>query len=224
MQTGPSIVAVAALIGDQARAAALTALMDGRALTATELADAAGVTRQTMSSHLAQLREAGLLAVEAQGRHRYFRLAGPEIAHLLESMMGLADATTHARTGPRDPALRRARVCYDHVAGELGVRIHDSLLRSGALTAGGDGLVLTPAGETLFTGLGIDTQALRAQKRVFCRACLDWSERRPHLAGSLGAALLARLFERDWVRRVRDSRVLAPTAPGLRELAALFPG
>jgi hypothetical protein len=202
----------------------LTALMADRALTATELAGIAGVTKQTISAHLAKLLDAGLIAVEHQGRHRYFRLADRDVAHLIESLMGVAFRTGAVRAvaSPREPALRKARVCYDHLAGEFGVRIYENLLERRALVQGGDGLVLTDAGERLFGALRIDTAALAAQKRAFCRACLDWSERRHHLAGALGAALLARFVDLGWAKRARDSRVVTVTTSGEREIGRLF--
>jgi DNA-binding transcriptional ArsR family regulator len=224
MRDGPNITTVAALVGDQARAAVLTALMSGMALTATELADAAGVTRQTISSHLAKLHDAGLLAVESQGRHRYFRIAGPDVAHLLETLMGVAfDTGTSAlrmRAGPRAPALRKARVCYDHLAGELGVLVYAGLARHGAFTLDADGVALTAPGQALVGQLGIDIHLAAASRRPFCRTCLDWSERRPHLAGALGAALLGRIQELGWARRVPASRVLAFSATGEAALRA----
>jgi DNA-binding transcriptional ArsR family regulator len=224
MKDGPNIVGIAALIGDHARAEVLTALMADRALTATELAGMAGVTKQTISAHLSKLVDAGLVAVESQGRHRYFRLADRDVAHLLESLMGVAFRTGAVRTvaSPREPALRKARVCYDHLAGEVGVGIYESLLRTRALVEGADGLRLTAAGERWFAKLSIDTQALANQKRAFCRACLDWSERRHHLAGALGAALLARFIDLGWAKRARDSRLVLVTPDGERELRRLF--
>lgn len=216
MKDGPDIVKIAALIGDHARAEVLTALMGGRALTATELAQTANVTKQTISSHLAKLVDAGLLAVEAQGRHRYFRLADDDVAHLLESLMGVASraGSLRLRSSPREPAMRRARVCYDHLAGELGVFVFDSLRQHRALELGADGLELTAAGSALFGRLGIDADAVRAQRRVFCRTCLDWSERRHHLAGALGAALLARMVALGWAARDKSSRVVRFSAQG----------
>jgi DNA-binding transcriptional ArsR family regulator len=209
MRDGPNITRIAALIGDHARAEVLTVLMSGMALTATELADAAGVTRQTISSHLAKLHEAGLLAVEAQGRHRYFRLAGDEVAQMLESLMGLAYGTgaVRLRSSPREPALRRARVCYDHLAGELGVAVYDALARRGAFTIREDGIGLTDEGSRLVRAIGIDTSALKPGRRALCRTCLDWSERRHHLAGTLATSMLKRFEELAWGRRVPDSRV-----------------
>ena len=211
MRDGPNIATIAALIGDHARAEALNLLMSGMALTATELADGAGVTRQTISSHLAKLLDAGLLSVEAQGRHRYFRIADADVAQLLESMMGLAfgSGKVRVRSSPREPALRRARVCYDHLAGELGVLVYDGLARQGAFAVGDGGIALTPAGRARVGLLGIDADAQAGSRRPLCRTCLDWSERRMHLAGGLGAALLERFLQLDWAHRVPESRVLA---------------
>ena len=224
MKDGPNIVGIAALIGDHARAEVLTALMADRALTATELADIAGVTKQTISAHLGKLVHAGLVAFEKHGRHRYFRLADRDVAHLLESLMGVAFRTgaVRVRASPREPALRKARVCYDHLAGEIGVHIFESLMKRHALVPGGDGLELTAEGRSLFQKLRIDTDAVARQKRFFCRACLDWSERRHHLAGALGAALLARIVELGWAKRARDSRVVLLTAPGQQALERMF--
>ena len=224
MKDGPNIVGIAALIGDRARAEVLTALLADRALTATELADLAGVTKQTISAHLAKLVEAKLVAVESQGRHRYFRLADRDVAQLLESLMGVAFRTgaLRARASPREPALRKARVCYDHLAGDVGVRIYESLLKRRALVSRASGLDLTPAGRRLFQELSIDTDALSRQKRAFCRACLDWSERRHHLAGALGAALLARFDHLGWTKRAKSSRIVLVTPNGSRALHETF--
>lgn len=222
MGQGPSITAIAALVGDTARGQALTLLMGGKALTATELADAAGVTRQTISSHLAQLVDGGLLAVEKQGRHRYFRLANPEVAGMLETLMGVAmgNPARGVTTGPRDPALRRARVCYDHLAGELGVLLYDRLVEREALALTAAGLILTPEGATLVGKLGVDPGVPMPGRRPFCRSCLDWSERRDHLAGGLGALLLNRFEQLGWARRVPGSRVLAFSTQGEGALRA----
>lgn len=216
MKDGPNIARVAALIGDPARAEVLTALLAGRALTATELADIAGVTKQTISAHLFKLLDAGLVAVEAQGRHRYFRLAGQDIALLLESLMGVAFRTgaIRLRPGPREPALRKARICYDHLAGELGVFAYDALLARQALVSGAEGLYLTNAGAAWFTAFGVDPARAADQRRAFCRPCLDWGERRHHLGGALGTALLERLFELCWASRAKGSRVVVFPARG----------
>jgi DNA-binding transcriptional ArsR family regulator len=221
MRDGPQIAGIAALIGDHARAEVLTTLMSGQALTATELADVAGVTKPTISAHLGKMVDARLLAVESQGRHRYFRLADPDVARLLESLMGVADRTgaVRRRASPREPALRRSRVCYDHLAGEFGVKLFEALLQRTALRREEDGLVLTVRGQGLMHEIGIDAQALASQRRVLCRACLDWSERRHHLAGALGAALFARLQALGWARRAKGSRVVQITPPGEQALA-----
>lgn len=222
MKDGPHIARISALIGDSARAEVLTALMADRALTATELADIAGVTKQTISAHLAKLLDAGLLAVESQGRHRYFRLADHDVAQLLESLMNVAvrAGAVRLRSSPREPALRRARVCYDHLAGEVGVQLHEALLRQGYLHAADNGLAVTRAGAEWFAHQGIDTAVVARQRRMLCRPCLDWSERRHHLGGALGAALLQRLLERGWARREKDSRVLHFSAEGELALRA----
>lgn len=216
MKDGPHIARIAALIGDSARAEVLTALMADRALTATELADIAGVTKQTISAHLAKLLDAGLIAVESQGRHRYFRLADRDVAHLLESLMNVAfrAGAVRLRASPREPALRRARMCYDHLAGEVGVQFYEALVRQGMLQATPQGAAITPAGAQWFAHVGIDTSTLGQQRRMVCRPCLDWSERRHHLGGALGAALLQRLFDGGWAHRAQDSRVVHFTPQG----------
>lgn len=230
MKDGPHIARIAALIGDAARADVLTALMSDRALTATELATIAGVTKQTISAHLAKLLDAGLLAVQQQGRHRYFRLADADVAQLLESLMNVAfrSGAVRVRSSPREPALRRARVCYDHLAGEVGVQLYEALVRQGLLHTTGAEASLTPSGMAWFTQVGIDTAALQQHRRMLCRPCLDWSERRHHLGGALGAALLQRLLDGGWARRGHDaggapSRVVQFTPQGelaLREWLA----
>lgn len=191
MADTPDIAAVGALIGDRARAQMLLALMGGQALTATELATGADITKATASSHLRKLTGARLLRVASQGRHRYFRLADSGVADLLERLIGVAEGRVAARTfGPRDPLMRKARVCYDHIAGELGVLAHDSLVKRHLLRVTEDGPELNEAGAEFFTAVGVDVDALRAKRRPLCRACLDWSERRNHLGGAVGAALL----------------------------------
>jgi DNA-binding transcriptional ArsR family regulator len=224
MKDGPNIVGIAALIGDHARAEILTALTTGQALTATELAGVAGVTKQTVSAHLAKLLEARLVAVESQGRHRYFRLDNRDVAQLLESLMGVAYRTgaVRLRASPREPALRKARVCYDHLAGELGVLVFDGLEQRRLLRTGSDGLRLTRNGQRFFAGIGIDSEALVSRRRPLCRACLDWSVRRHHLAGALGAALLDRCFELGWARRAKDSRVVNFSPSGEQALRERF--
>jgi DNA-binding transcriptional ArsR family regulator len=224
MKDGPSIARIAALIGERARAEILAALMADRALTATELAGIAEVSKQTVSAHLAKLLDAGLIAVACQGRHRYFRLADHDVAGLLESLMGVAFRTgaVRVRPSPREPALRKARVCYDHLASDCGVAAYESLLAQRVFSGDGANLRLTDAGASWFSSLGIDTTALAAQRRALCRPCLDWSERRHHLGGALGAALLERLFALGWASRAEGSRVVVFTRKGELAFRSLF--
>lgn len=224
MKDGPNIVGIAALIGEHARAEILTALMTGQALTATELAQVAGVTKQTVSAHLSKLLDAKLLCVESQGRHRYFRLADRDVAQLLESLMGVAYrvGAVRVRSSPREPALRKARVCYDHLAGDLGVLVYDSLEGRRHLRVKGADLELTAQGEKFLADLGIELPSLAQQRRPLCRACLDWSVRRHHLAGSVGAALLERCLALGWAKRARDSRVVNFSAAGEKALRQRF--
>lgn len=224
MKDGPSIVRIAALIGDHARAEMLTALMAGEALTATELAGVADLTKQTVSSHLSKLLDAGLVTVEKQGRHRYFRLADDDVARLLESLMGVAYRTgaVRARSSPREPALRKARVCYDHLAGELGVLAFDVMKQRRYVRRQGGDLILTRAGKQFLGEIGIDVDALVVQRRRLSHACLDWSVRRHHLAGAAGAALLHRCYELGWARRIKDSRVVSFSSAGERAFRERF--
>lgn len=225
MASTASIAEVAALVGDPARACMLQALMDGRALTAGELAQAAGVAPQTASGHLAQLTRAGLLAVQQQGRHRYHKLAAPQVAQLLESLMLVAvgTLTPRLRTGPRDEGLRRARTCYDHLAGRLGVALADAMARSGYVTIQEDAGVITRKGNRFLASLNIvfDT-AKKPVALPLCKLCLDWSERRPHLAGKLGAALCRHCVDSGWIRRRAGSRALDITPKGQRSLKSVF--
>jgi DNA-binding transcriptional ArsR family regulator len=226
MKDGPDIAYVSALIGDPARANMLTALMSGKALTASELASEGGVTLPTASAHLSRLEQGGLVRQRRQGRHRYFSLADEDVGRLLETLMGLAAKKGHlrVRTGPRDPALRHARVCYDHLAGDLAVRVLDSALARRLITEQADGaMTLTRTGHRFFTGFGIDVDHAGRPNRPMCRACLDWSARRSHLAGALGTAFLNRLYDTGWARRETGSRIVRFTASGERKLIALFP-
>ncbi|MEJ0019984.1 MAG: helix-turn-helix transcriptional regulator [Acetobacteraceae bacterium] len=211
MSESNRIAATAALLGDPARANMLAALMDGRALTAKELAYAAHVTPQTASGHLAKLADGGLLAAERQGRHRYYRLASPLVGQMLEGVMAVAGPAPSRTTAWRGgEALRTARTCYDHLAGRLGVALADALTGQRHVTLGVDGGQVTPQGVRFLEAFGASPGPGR---RVFCRPCLDWSERRPHLAGRLGAALACRCFELGWIARQRDTRAVAIT-PG----------
>lgn len=223
MVSGNTLASVAALIGEPARANLLLALMDGRALTASELAWHAGVTAQTASGHLAKLSEARLIAVEKQGRHRYHRLATPDVARVLEDLMNLASAgpPRHRPTGPRDEAMRAARTCYDHLAGRLGVALADRLTERGHIVLGESAAAVTAEGQRFLCDFGLDLEAGR-KGRPLCRACLDWSERRAHLAGTVGAALCRRFFDLGWIERVKDSRAVTVTVSGRAGLAETF--
>ena len=220
----PDIATIAGLIGDRARSAILMAMMTGRALTATELARGANVSKATASSHLAKLLQAGLLEVEEVGRHRYYRLSSHEVGAVIEHLISLAHrlGAIDVDSGPTDPAMRKARVCYDHLAGDLGVLVHDSLRQQGCVRGDGKELTLTERGERFAEDFGVDLKALTSRRRPLCLACLDWSVRRPHLAGALGAALLDRIFALKWATRQRGTRVVAFSAVGERALRARF--
>jgi DNA-binding transcriptional ArsR family regulator len=224
MKVGPDIALIASLMGDPARANMLTALMSGRALTASELAREAGITAQTASSHLAKLEAGGLILQEKQGRHRYYALAGPDVAGALESLMGLAARAGHLRlrTGPADPALRRARVCYDHLAGDMAVQLMDALLARKLVARTAGEVTLTRKGAQFFREFGVDSGALARGRRPLCKPCLDWSARRAHLAGALGAAVLSRIYDLGWARLRRASRIVTFSPRGLHEFERLF--
>ncbi|HXB24858.1 MAG TPA: helix-turn-helix domain-containing protein [Gemmatimonadaceae bacterium] len=224
MADSPNIAAVASLIGDRARATMLMCLMAGRSHTATELARAASVTKQTASSHLSKLVDAHLVAVENIGRHRYFRLADHDVGTVIEHLTGLAERTGAVRidSGPNDPAMRKARVCYDHLAGELGVLVFDSLTQQGLLRTSDDGLALTSEGERFCGTIGIDLGAMERRRRPMCLPCLDWSVRRHHLAGALGGAMLTRFFALGWARPQKASRVVIFSVVGERSLRTRF--
>jgi DNA-binding transcriptional ArsR family regulator len=224
MKEGPDIALLGSLIGDPARANMLTALMSGKALTASELAAEAGITLQTASSHLAKLESSALIFRRKQGRHNYFALAGDEVGSVLEAMMGLAadHGLTRTRTGPKDPALRKARVCYDHLAGEFGVRMFDSLRAWKFISGRDDQLALTDAGTAFVSEFGVDPDLLKSPRRPVCKSCLDWSARRTHLAGTLGAAMLQRIYELGWASRVRDTRIIEFSTSGERKFMDQF--
>ena len=211
----PDISSVAALISEPARARILLALLDGRGLPATELAQRAGITCQTASSHLAKLSEGGLLQVIPQGRHRYYRIGNSRIAELLESMARFAP---RAETDRARSPIQIARTCYNHIAGKLGVAVTEAIVRRKLLKEAGRDYELTTNGAGWFSELGIDVAALRKSGRVFARQCLDWSERRNHLAGVLGSALAEYLFNDGWIERVPESRAVRITKLGGREL------
>ncbi|MBV9877122.1 MAG: helix-turn-helix transcriptional regulator [Verrucomicrobia bacterium] len=220
MSFAASMSEIAALVGDRARGEMLSALVSGRALTAKELAYVAKITPQTTSEHLSKLVDAGILTVNTRGRFRYFRLASAAVSHMLEGIMTVA-ASGRVPTF-RDRTLARARICYDHLAGELGVAIADSLIRHGHLILGPDGGEVTDSGETFLADVGIDVAGSRRRRRAFCRPCLDWSERRYHLAGAIGAAIADRCFEMKWLKRIEESRALQITPVGEKGLLATF--
>nr|WP_260986174.1 helix-turn-helix transcriptional regulator [Bordetella genomosp. 13] len=214
--------AVAAAIGDPARARMLCSLLDGCARTATELAALADIGASTASAHFTRLREQGLVEIAVQGKHRYYRLATPQVAAALEALLVVA-GVPHSPFKPSTPQhLHHARTCYDHMAGTLAVRMHDAMLAQGWLRAAGEDYELTPAGSAALQKLGLQPDALRRQRRRFAYPCLDWSSRRPHLAGGLAAALLAHCSDRGWVARDMDSRALRFSAKGERQFAAAF--
>jgi len=213
---------IAAAIGEPARARMLYCLMDDRARTSTELAVVAGVSPSTGSAHLNRLMASRLVRVQAQGKHRYYTLGGPQVARVLEGLNVLAGGS-HARFVPNTPSLlRTARTCYDHIAGALGVMLRDRLEISGCLATIDGSYDLTPKGIHHLAGLGIDVEETRQSRRRFAYGCLDWSERRPHLGGALGAAMLKMALWRKWVTQDIDSRALQITAVGQREMRRHF--
>jgi len=218
MKHAPDLSKLAAVIGDPARAAMLSALMSGKALTSSELAVEAGITAATASSHLAKLHEAGLVRARPQGRHRYWTLADAEVAHVLETLMTLSARTQgRVRTGPKDLAMRKARVCYDHLAGDYGVRLFQALVEKDVIVEMDEGLSLGSAATRFVEDMGLTVKP----GRPVCRACLDWSERRTHLAGGLGAALLTRFFDLGWAKRDPETRAVHFTADGERQFLLL---
>jgi DNA-binding transcriptional ArsR family regulator len=225
MKEGPDISQIAALLGNPANANMLMALLPGPALTATELAQEAGLVLSTASGHLARLQKAGLVTIARQGRHRYFRLADPDVVTALEGLMPVAARAGHmrVRTGPRDPELRRARSCYDHLAGDLAVKTFDRLIDRELLVRRGEDLRLTERGRRFFAGRGIDVEALGRGRRALCRCCLDWSERRFHLGGTLGAAILDEIVAQGWAVREKKSRIVRVSPAGERKLQAWLP-
>jgi DNA-binding transcriptional ArsR family regulator len=225
MKEGPDFAFIATMIGDPARANMLTALMGGKALTVSELADEAGVTVQTASSHLSKLAASRLLRPRKQGRHKYFSLASDDVAYVLESLMGLAAEAGHMRkrTGPKNLELREARVCYNHLAGSMGTRMFDSLVARRHLVLESGDLTLTGSGASLAMDLGIDVESLKRARSPLCRECLDWSERTSHLAGSLGRAFLNRFEELSWAKRDQKSRVVSFSRSGIEAFHRLFP-
>ncbi len=222
MNTTYPIAAVGELIGEPARAAILIALLDGKAHTAGELTLTAGVSAQSASAHLSKLVDGGLLTASRSGRHRYYAMAGPEVAHVLEALGSISTLPRARSAAPRARAaddMYTARSCYDHLAGRIAVELSGALQKCGVIRPYGQrDYELGKAGRAWFANLGIDVDSLRRSRRIFARQCLDWTERRPHIAGALGAALCSRLLALGWIARRRDSRALRITPRGAREL------
>jgi DNA-binding transcriptional ArsR family regulator len=217
MPSGVSMAEIAALVGDPARANVLTALLGGQSLSASDLAWHAGVTPQTASGHLARMAAAQLITVTALGRHRYYKLASPKVAQMLETIYQVAgDQPVPRRRLPSyvDTAMREARTCYDHLAGELGVAVAEALVAERYLVLNDEAGVVTRRGRSFFGDFGIDLEAIGQQRCCFCRICIDLTERRPHVAGALGAAFCDRCFALGWIARVKDSRAVSVTRKG----------
>jgi DNA-binding transcriptional ArsR family regulator len=225
MVAAANMVEVAALVGDTARATMLAALMGGETLTGSELAFLARVSRPTASEHLAKLVVARLLSVSKKRRFNYYRIASPLVAQMLESLIAVAAIEVPPRHQPRSPQeerLRFARTCYDHLAGRLGVALADALVAQGAVVLDDDGGEVTDAGRRFFCDFGVDLAVKARSRRIFCRPCLDWSERRYHIAGVVGAEMCRRCLELGWVARERDSRALRITPAGDAGFRATF--
>jgi DNA-binding transcriptional ArsR family regulator len=224
MIIGPLIAEIAALVGEPARATMLSALLDGRALTAGELAFAARVTPQTASTHLAKLTETGLLSVIREGRHRYFRLASPKVVEMLDGIVAVAleNRPRYRPLSRQARELGKARICYDHLAGRLSVDLADFFTAHEYIVPSEDAAEITPAGTRFLTEFGIDVSALSSTRRHFCRLCLDWTERRPHIAGAVGAALTKRCFDLGWIERMKHSGAVIVTASGQRGFLETF--
>jgi len=224
MITGPIIAETAALVGDPARATMLSALLDGRALTASELALAARITPQTASTHLAKLTEAGLLAVVRNGRHRDFRLASPAVAGMIEGIVAVAlEKRPRYRPLSRQArALSAARICYDHLAGRLSVDLTDALAAREYVVLDDSVAEITTAGIRFFTEFGVELPGRRPTRGHYSRLCLDWTERRPHIAGAAGAAITRRCFDLGWTKRMEHSQAVIVTPLGRRGLRKTF--
>jgi len=224
MITGPIIAEIAALVGDPTRATMLSALLDGRGLTASELALAARITPQTASTHLAKLTEAGLLSAVRHGRHRHFRLASPRVEHMIDGIVAVAleKRPRHRPLSPEAQALGAARICYDHLAGRLSVDLTDSFVAREYVVLDDEAAEITTKGVRFFTEFGIELPTRRSARRRFCRLCLDWTERRPHIAGLVGAAITKRYFDLGWLERLKRSQAVLVTPSGRRGFRKTF--
>lgn len=224
MAADMKLAEIAAMLADPSRARLLLAMMDGRSHTAKELAYLAGISPATASAHLGKLLGLGLIAVTPSGRHRYYRIGSEAVCRMIEAVGAVAAEATAppVRLLRADRELRLARTCYDHIAGQVGVLIAEHLQETGGVILSDEGGEITPAGEAIFADLDIDLSELKQARRIFCRPCLDWTERRNHLAGAVGAALCTRLFELGWITRMRDTRALTIPAAGRAGLARLF--
>lgn len=224
MITGPLIAEIAGLVGEPARATMLSALLDGRALTATELAYAARVTPQTASTHLAKLAQAGLIVPIRDGRYRYFRLASPRVAEMLDGIMTVAleNRPRYRPLSRQARELSAARICHDQLAGRLSVDLADSLIAQEYIVVGDEAVEITPVGTRFFTEFGVDLSAGSARRRHFCRLCVDWTERRPHIAGTVGAALTKRCFDLGWTEKAKRGGAVIVTPAGKRGFLETF--
>ena len=218
-----SLTQVAGIIGDAARSDMLMALLPGQALTAGELSMRAGVSAQNASGHLQKLLQANLVSIEVQGRHRYYRLATPDVAHALESLAAISSSVSfHRNESPQLAEVRFCRSCYDHLAGKVAVEIASSLLGRGLIEENGREFAVTKSGARFFQNWGIELRSLRSLRRKFAIRCLDWTERRPHISGALGAAILSRCQELKWIAPIRGSRALRLTLAGQQNLPRCF--
>lgn len=223
MNAPVSLTCVAGLIGDASRSDMLVALLAGRALTAGELSMIAGISAQNASGHLQKLLEGRLVSIEAQGRHRYYRLSTPDVAHALESLAAVSSAGTFRhQESPQLSQIRFCRTCYDHLAGEVAVSVTSSLLKRGLVREDGRDFLVTSSGRAFLEKLGIEVALLHSQRRALARRCLDWTERRPHISGALGAAILLKCKELKWIAPIRGSRAVRLTTKGEECLAEHF--
>jgi DNA-binding transcriptional ArsR family regulator len=224
MNINPNLSNVASIVSEPSRAAILTVLLDNRFHSAGELAYMARIKPQTTSFHLSKMIEANLITVEKQGRHRYFRIQGPEVAKIMETLLPLSPPAQirSFNQSTEDKAIRQARTCYDHIAGFLGVQLTDSFIKKGFLTDNNDEFLLSEGGVSFLASLGIDVQEVRKKRRSFSHKCLDWSERRHHLAGALGNVILELFIELNWVKRLPKTRALEITSIGKKAFLDYF--